>query len=187
MPETVPVSRRIASPLHEVHRGVVPRDVTTTARRRLLLELRRCGVTAQHVLEWGTSTWWPSLREEPAFLAVRDHLEPVVAPGDVWAETQILVRLPDEDDVGMGPPHVDALPPWAPGRGLRYKRILGVELTDTPERGGGTVMHTPEGLVPVRQREGDVLSFHPDALHSGSPNHSGDMRLALFFRLLEPA
>lgn len=137
--------------------------------------------------DWSRSGWWPSIRDEPAFEAVREHLELFAAPGDVWAETQILICLPDEDDTELGPPHVDVLPPLAPERSLGYKRILSVELTDTPEHGGGTVIHGPKGLVPVRQRQGDVLSLRPDVLHSGSPNFSGDVRMALFFRLLEPA
>lgn len=166
---------------------MVPKNATTAARRRLLLELRRCGVTADDVAQWSRTGWWPSLRDEPEVLAVRKHLEPFTAPGDVWTEAQILIRLPDEDDTVLGPPHVDEQPPWAEEHGLRYKRILSIELTDTAQDGGGTVIHGPDRLEPVHQNEGDVLSLRPDVPHSGSPNRSGDARMALFFRLLEPA
>lgn len=173
-------------PDHEVHRAVVPAEVTRAARRRLLLELRRCGVSATDVAEWSHTGWWPSLRHEPEILAVREPLRRFERSGDVWGEPQILIRLPDEDDTLLGPPHVDTLPPWAEAEGLRYKRILSVELTNTAPDGGGTMIHAPQDLIPVRQREGDVLSLHPDVPHSGSPNFSGDARMALFFRLMEP-
>lgn len=184
MPSTIRTPR--PAPPHEVHRRAVAPAVTAAARRRLLLELRRCGASAEDVAEWSRTGWWPSLREAPEILAVRDQLLPFKRPEDVWAETQILIRLPDEEDTVLGAPHVDTPPPWAEEHGLRYKRILSVELTDTPDDGGGTVIHEPDRLVPVRQREGDVLSLRPDVPHSGSPNFSGDMRMALFFRLLEP-
>lgn len=105
-----------------------------------------------------------------------------------WAEPQILIRLPDEDDVTLGPPHTDTLKnsPWV-GE-WRYRRIYGVECTDAQPSGGSTVLYPSEdaGITPLLQT-GDVLEMSPDLLHSGSPNHSADIRIALFFRLLERA
>lgn len=179
------------------HHGVIPQEYVIAARRRLLLELRRVGVTAEDVAEWSVSGWWPSLRDEPVFGSVRDALWWACRPrGFTWAETQILIRLPDEEAVvgaGWGEPHVDTLPPWATsgvnyGHPLKYGRIYGVELTDTPPHGGGTVLHEP-GEEPryVRCLAGDVLSMAPDLPHSGSANGSGDVRMALFYRSLVPA
>lgn len=51
------------------------------------------------------------------------------------------------------------------GSGLRYRAIYGVGLTDTRLHGGCALIHQPEQL------------------HSGSPNLSGDMRIALFFQV----
>lgn len=177
---------------YAVHRGAVPVRTCEAARRRLLLELRRCGLSTDDLAEWGRGSWWPSLRQEPIFDSVRYGLEKTVGHlrGGVWAETQILLRLPDEDGTPLGLPHVDDLPPWADG--LRYRTIYGVELTNTPSGGGGTVLY-PEQDPLVRRdgtvwpvlATGDALEMSPDLLHSGSPNRSADIRIALFFRLLE--
>lgn len=178
---------------YQIHRGLVPAELCLAVRRRLLLELRRCGVKPDEILEWASGSWWPSLRFEPEILDVCGEVERLLGRTDLpydlaWAEPQILIRLPDEDDVALGPPHTDTLDgsPWL-GE-WRYRRIFGVECTDTPALGGSTVLY-PVGAhaLPARLRTGDVLEMHPELLHSGSPNHSADIRIALFFRLLERA
>lgn len=166
----------------KVHRELVPQRVVEQARRRLLLELRRCGVTSSDIVEWSSSTWWPSLRAEPEFELVRSFVETrlPVGPGR-WAETQILIRLPDEDDVELGAPHLDVLPPWA-GE-LRYTGIYSVELATSSS--GHTVVYPEPGMrVKPPLRAGDVLFMEPGELHSGSPNHGADIRMALIFRRL---
>ncbi len=175
--------------MYDIWRGEVQAPLCMAARRRLLLELRRCGVRPDEIKEWSTNSWWPSLRDEPEFNAVRDALCLISGENETtkWAETQILIRLPDEDDTPLGPPHVDDLPPWADG--MRYSSIFGVELTDTPRDGGGTVLYPPgKNASPVRPLlgVGDVLEMSPLLLHSGSPNLSPSIRMVLFFRLLEP-
>lgn len=168
-----------------IHGAAVPEEVCERARRRLGLEIRRCGLSVQDIQEWSHGTWWPSLREDPAFEDVRWFVEGLAnTRGTVcWAETQILVRLPDEDDTERGPGHLDELPPWADG--WRYRAIFGVELTQGHIRGGGTVLLPENGPVLPILNPGDVLEMEPDLLHSGSPNLTGDIRMALFFRLLE--
>lgn len=169
--------------MYKVHREIVPHRIAERARRRLLLELRRCGVTSSDIAEWSRSTWWPSLRDEPELQLVRSYLDIYLrlCPAGRWADTQILVRLPDEDDVELGPPHLDELPPWA-GE-LRYTGIYSAELSDASQ--GGIVVY-PDGKRPVRVplRAGDVLEMSPELLHSGSPNYGGDIRMALIFRRL---
>lgn len=167
----------MANPMH-------PRLVEA-ARRRLLLELRRGGITPEQVNEWTSSTWWPLLRFEPEILAIRKSLAWQARGTDLWAWPQILVRLPDEDDTPLGPPHLDTLPEWADPAELRYRAIYGVELTDTPLNGGHTIVYPWTEPVVVRQAAGEVLKMSPHLLHSGSPNLSSDIRIALFFRLLE--
>lgn len=169
-----------------VHHRLVPRAATSALRRRLLLEIRRCGLDTADMAEWSSSTWWPSLRDMPEVLAVVAYVRGMF-PGCLLAEPQILVRLPDEDDTVLGPPHLDDLPPWALETGARYLAIVGVELTDTPRNGGGTVVypHGADGPAhSVFQFEGDALQMGPDLLHSGSPNHSADIRMSVFFRFL---
>lgn len=172
---------------YPVLRNEVPRHLVDAVRRRLFLELRRCGVTAEDVAEWSRGSWWPSLRSDPTILAVQDDLSRRhVGEGDVWAEPQILIRLPDEDGTALGGSHVDTLPPWADE--LRYKWIFGVECTDTPRRGGQTLVYPDAGPPAyVTLRAGDALRMDPTLQHSGSPNLSPDPRIALFFRLLTTA
>lgn len=165
----------------------LPRYLATDARRRLLLEIRRVGVSAEDIAHWSMVGWWPTLRDEVCFLRMRRTLEAKLGlPDPQWAETQIVVRLPDEDEVAMGPPHVDTLPGWAVRKNLGYDRIYSVELTDTSPRGGSIVLHPPH-VEPfeVRLRAGEVLSMPPDMPHSGSPNLSADIRMAAIFRLLK--
>lgn len=169
-----------------VHREVVPPEVCSAARRRLGLELRRCGLSVSDIADWSSGSWWPSLRGEQVFEDVRWFVDGIadLRGETMWAETQILVRLPDEDDTPLGGVHTDTLPPWADG--WRYRAIYGVELTCTPENGGGTVLRPDNDVViPAVLDVGDVLQMHPNLPHSGSPNLSGDIRIALFYRLLE--
>lgn len=178
---------------YQIHRALIPFELCLAVRRRLLLELRRCGVKPEEILEWASGSWWPSLRFEPEILDVCRELERALVTVDdsmAWAEPQILIRLPDEDDVRLGEPHTDTLDgsPWL-GE-WRYRRIYGVECTDTPPHGGRTHIY-PNGLdgssFQPTLATGDVMEMHPWVLHSGSPNHSADIRIALFFRLLERA
>lgn len=170
---------------YEVYRGYVPRVVCKTAARRLWLELRRHGVSAEQVAEWSASTWWPHLRWEPEVLALQGFLDGWRQWTDEWADPQILVRLPDEDSEAEAvyTSHVDTLPDWAVEKGLKYAGIFGVELTSSAPRGGGIVV---DGMR-QQLRAGDVLRMNPDVPHSGSPNLSGNVRMAVYFRLLTPA
>lgn len=169
-----------------VHYAQISPHMTGAVRRRLLLELRRCGVSAEDIAVFSSSTWWPTLRQEPEILVIQDMLDRRFCGAleeYIWAEPQILIRLPDEDGTEMGEPHTDELPPWIdPSEGWVYRSIFGVELTDS--RSGCTVIHTETEKVTVYLNAGDVLEFSGDQLHSGSPNLGSSMRMALFFRLL---
>lgn len=177
---------------YRIHRDLIPHYVVTVARRRLLLELRRCGVTPAEIREWSQHGWWPSIRNEPEFLTIRSYVETKLVSARAgryqWADTQILIRLPDEDDVEMGTPHIDEIPHWAVDPAMRYRTIFSVELSDVGSHGGGTVLY-PQGDVGIcpPMRQGDILEMGPQLLHSGSPNHRGEIRMALFFRVLELA
>jgi hypothetical protein len=160
-----------------IHYGLVPRVVCENARRRIFLEIRRRGVTAEEIREWASNSWFPDLRWEPEFEVIREYLP----PAELWGETQILVRLPDEDGTLVGSPHVDDLPPWADG--MKYAAIFGVALTSTRLDGGGTIL-VPGERLEYPMEPGDTLEMSPDLPHMGSPNMSGDIRIALFYRAL---
>lgn len=179
-----------------LHRNLVPVELVTDLRRRLLLEIRRVGLSVYDMATWERHGWWPSLRGEPEVVAIMQFLEScgfIRLGSEVWAEPQILLRFPDEDAEELGRPHLDDPPEWAVISGLVYKAIYGVELTPLRAMGdGNTVVWDGVGET-ERQRfvgpmsPGDVCEMRPDVWHSGSPNYGAAIRMALFLRVLGPA
>lgn len=168
--------------------ATVPRSVAFEARRRLLLEIRRVGLAKSDIDEWSTGCWWPSIRTDPAIERVKYYLKQTFGLMQAaFADTQILLRFPDEDDEVLGQPHQDVEPQWVTDLGMRFSAVYGVELNDS--NSGVTVVYPngPDGhQQPVFLQAGDCLAFHPKTYHSGSPNLGHDIRMALFFRTLEP-
>lgn len=166
--------------LYGVHKRMVPDFVCSMALRRILLEVRRRGVSAEQIQEWASNSWFPHLRWEMEF----EYVKTFLPKSEKWADTQILVRLPDEEDTPLGSPHIDTLPPWA--EGYKYRRIYGVELTNSPS--GNTIVYpliSHFGGIRMTLERGDVLDMDPRLKHSGSPNISDSIRVALFYRALE--
>jgi hypothetical protein len=162
------------------------------ALRLLHLAIRRHGLTVEEIATCQESTFFPHLRWEPEVWGV---LPPSAAEalgwteGDEWAEPQLLMRFPDEDQPWPLMPHVDQTPPWAGGR--TYRGIVGVALTRAGERDG--TPHVWPGShrggrtgdpVPVPLEAGDALIMHPALEHSGSLNLGPTIRCAVYFRLL---
>jgi hypothetical protein len=177
-----------------VLRGVVAPERVSAALRLLHLEIRRCGLTAEQIVTGQSGTFFPHLRWEPA---VWDVLPDPAAEllgwqqGDDWAEPQILLRFPDEQQDWPLEPHVDELPPW--GREQRYRGIVGVALTTAGAGDGaacvwpGSHRGEPGEPVPVPLTAGDALVMHPLLGHSGTLNLGHTVRTAVYFRLLTPA
>ena len=186
------VSPTLADDGYAVLRQAVAPDAVHAALRMLNLAIRRHGLTAEEIAECQSATFFPHLRWEKE---VWDVLPPSAGAelgwveGDEWAEPQLLMRFPDEDQPWPLDWHVDEAPPWADGR--RYKGIVGVALTSAgPEDGcpfvwpgshGGDVQGDP---VPVPLDAGDALLMHPGLAHSGSLNLGPSTRCAVYFRLL---
>jgi hypothetical protein len=170
-------------------------QAVTAALRLLTLAIRRHGLTAEEIVTCQATTFFPQLRWEPP---VWDVLPATAAellgwvPGDDWAEPQLLIRFPDEDEPSAPVPHVDALPDWAPGGA--YRGIVGVALTTAGERDGapmvwpgshrGGASSTP---VPVCLEAGDALVMHPGLRHCGALNLGAQLRAAVYFRLVRDA
>jgi hypothetical protein len=175
-----------------VHRALVDDDLTERAVRRLNLEILRCGITAEQIEEWKYGTFWPSLRAEPEFLAVRDALEQVLRPvaDEQWAPPQLLLRFPDEADEWPLTPHVDEVPDSA--RPLEYGAVAGIALSRSAATDGCLAVwpgsHRGEGSDPelVELERGDVVVMHPRLGHSSTLNRGGTIRYAIYFRLLTP-
>lgn len=174
-----------------VLQAAVPPATVQAALRLLMLTVRREGLTREQVLAWQPGTFFPHLRWEPA---VWDVLPDGAAellgwqPGDDWAEPQLLVRLPDEDEPWPVVPHVDTPPDWAgPGS---YLGIVGVALTDAGEQDGTVCVwpgsHRGELSEPVMVplSAGDALVMHPLLQHAGTLNLGATLRTAVYFRLV---
>ena len=175
--------------------GAVDATAVQAALRMLHLAIRRHGLTTDEIATCQESTFFPHLRWEPEVWGV---LPPTAAEvlswteGDEWAEPQLLMRFPDEDQPWPLKPHVDQTPPWAGQRS--YRGIVGVALTPAGERDGtphvwpGSHRGSRTGdPVPVALKAGDALIMHPELEHSGSLNLGPTIRCAIYFRLLAGA
>ncbi len=174
-----------------VLRDAVPQTAVTAAVRRLNLAIRQHGLTPEQIDEGQRAGFFPHLRWEPQ---VWDVLPDVAAgllgwqEGDEWAEPQLLLRFPDEEQDWVLEPHVDVVPPWAAGRS--YRGIVGVSLTTAGPRDGVVALwpgsHRGESAptMAVPMAAGDVLVMHPDLGHSGTLNLGAQVRMAVYFRLV---
>lgn len=192
-PPTSPpaIQERLAQDGYVVLRRAVDAPAAKAALRLLTLSIRRHGLTAEQVASWQGDTFFPHLRWEPQIWAT---LPPSAAEllgwqeGDEWAEPQLLLRLPDEDEPWPVQPHVDDPPSWATPQG--YRGIVGVALTTAgPE--DGTICVWPgshagrvEEPVLVPLKAGDALLMHPRLGHAGTLNLGAGIRAAIYFRLL---
>jgi ectoine hydroxylase-related dioxygenase (phytanoyl-CoA dioxygenase family) len=174
-----------------VLRAAVPPDAVAGALRRLNLAIRREGLTPAEVSEWSNGTFFPHLRWEPEVWAALPEVAAELLgwqPGDDWADPQLLLRFPDEDQPWDLQPHVDTLPEWAGGR--TYRGIVGVALTPAAERDGAPCVwpgsHRDAQAEPVQLTlsPGDALVMHPQLGHSGRLNLGPAIRAAIYFRLL---
>jgi hypothetical protein len=193
--DNAPVSGSLDADGFVVLRHAVAPGAIAKALRMLNLAIRRHGLSAEEIAQCQAATFFPHLRWEPEVWGV---LPPGAGEalgfieGDEWAEPQLLLRFPDEDQPWPLQPHVDESPPWAEGR--RYKGIVGVALTAAGAEDGtayvwvgshrGGVATDP---VPVPLAAGDALVMHPALEHCGSLNLGPNTRFAIYFRLLTAA
>ncbi|CAN5206466.1 hypothetical protein BH24ACT10_BH24ACT10_07430 [soil metagenome] len=179
---------------YTVLRAATPRPAVAAALRLLGLAVRREGLTAEQIAEWQSGTFFPHLRWEPAVWEVLPEVAAELLgwqQGDDWAEPQILLRYPDEEQDWPVEPHVDRLPPWATGS--TYKGIVGVALTAAGERDGAACVwpgsHRGRAGSPVNVplAAGDALVMHPRLGHAGTLNLGPTVRTAVYFRLVTQA
>lgn len=164
-----------------LHHRLIPEELCEDVVREVWAALRTYGASAETIADFDRNGWWPHLRYGTAVLAVRDVLSEQVGTDTIWADPQIVVRLPDALGTERGDLHVDSEPAWALAEGLAYQQIYGVELTRWEKGKAGTFLHGRERNLDI----GDVIAFDPDEEHSGSPNRTCDVRMALFFRSLK--
>lgn len=189
---TADLERELGDEGYLVLRQAVPPDRIAAAVRRLNLAIRHEGLTADQIADWQFGGFFPHLRWEPEVWGV---LPPSAAEllgwqeGDEWAEPQLLLRFPDEEQDWPLTPHVDSLPPWAAERS--YRGVVGVALTTAGATDGAAFVwprsHRGDesgGVTPVPLTSGDALVMHPQLGHTGTLNLGAAVRMAIYFRLL---
>lgn len=186
--------RRLAHDGYLVVPHAVAQPRVDAALRLLHLAIRRHGLTPEQILECQSSTFFPHLRWEPAVWDVLPEWAAELlgwAEGDEWAEPQLLMRFPDEEQPWPLEPHLDESPPWAGGR--PYRGIVGVALTSAGPADGavsvwpGSHRGRVSSPVAVPLAAGDALLMHPALQHSGSLNLGPAIRCAVYFRLVTGA
>jgi ectoine hydroxylase-related dioxygenase (phytanoyl-CoA dioxygenase family) len=181
----------IADDGYVVVRQAVDTDAVAGALRRLNLAIRQHGLTREQITEWSAGTFFPQLRWEPEVWAALPEFAAELLgwqDGDGWADPQLLLRFPDEEQPWSVEPHVDTLPNWAGER--VYRGIVGVALTPSTQRDGAPCVwagsHRGKAGHPVALtlEPGDALFMHPQLGHSGGLNLGASIRAAIYFRLL---
>lgn len=169
---------------------LVPEARVERALRLLNLEIVRRGMSAEEIAGCVGGTFFPHLRWDPEVLALRSDVERVLEPrpGEEWADTQLLLRFPDEAETWPLTSHVDRVPQWAGDRS--YRAVVGVALSRSSQSDGCLAVwpasHVGAVTEPalVELEPGDVVVMHPGLQHSSTLNTGGRIRYATYFRLL---
>jgi ectoine hydroxylase-related dioxygenase (phytanoyl-CoA dioxygenase family) len=173
-----------------VQRGVIDRELTSAAVRRLNMEIARLGLSRRDIELGSGGTFFPHLRWEPEVLAMQDEVARIVhpQPGEQWADPQLLMRFPEDGTPGQPWAHLDQPPPWA---GVRtYRVIAGAALSDTRALDGCLAVwpgsHVAPGDRPatIELHRGDLVLMHPQLWHAPTRNAGPWIRYAAYFRLL---
>ena len=173
-----------------VWRQLLSQSLIDRALRVLNLGIVRHGLTPDEILRCAQSTFFPHLRWEHDVLALRGPIDRLLLPrpDEEWADSQLLLRFPDEAQAWPLTPHVDDLPPWAGDRS--YRAIVGIPLSSSTSTNGCLVVwpgsHRREDRPPVavELEPGDVVVMDPALRHTGTLNTGGSVRYAVYFRLL---
>lgn len=165
---------------HLVLRGAIPQDDVQQALRAINSRIFLDGLTReQSSMFRRTACWFPDLCEtsHPWHPLIAKLRKPFTFPvGEVW--TQIVLQFPDPPGidgrtVGF---HIDK----PPADGRRYKLIVGVPLTPSDHAHGG-ILFKDEAL---ELEPGDAVVFGGGVPHSGGVNRTGEIRYAVYFRIV---
>lgn len=169
-----------------IGRSLVPDVVIDRALRVINLDIVKNGLTVADQTEYRNQTnWFPALRFKRDIVSLRAYIPTDLRMG-VLCEPQILLQFPDAD-FGPVTPHVDQPPPWS--RGREYRCIIGIALSkNSPDNGGVRFWLSDDeaDVVSPVLNAGDIVAFHPNLLHSGGYNQTGQIRHMVYFRYLKP-
>jgi hypothetical protein len=170
-----------------VLRSLVPPHAVDRALRHIHLDIMRRGLPPDQLNKWVWSAhWFPHLKWDEEIVALTRELPGEVVEGEL-CDPQILLQLPDPGSEVSLEPHVDEEPEWAAGR--RYRRIVGVALTENIRLNGGLIVWPLDGSEPraVELEPGDVVVMDPSLPHTSGLNRQGRIRYAAYFRYLQAA
>jgi ectoine hydroxylase-related dioxygenase (phytanoyl-CoA dioxygenase family) len=149
------------------------------------LDLLGRGASTAELGEWlWGAHWFPHLRQDPAILRLAQALAPEWRTGEL-CDPQILLQFPHSGPVPEVTFHRDQEPEWAHGR--RYRRIVGVALSQWRVENGGLLVQVDGQTIAVELEPGDAVMMSPDLWHSGGINRTGSIRYGVYFRWLERA
>jgi ectoine hydroxylase-related dioxygenase (phytanoyl-CoA dioxygenase family) len=171
-----------AQPSYEVERAAVPRELVDDVLRMLHLDLLTRGASAEELGQWLWGThWFPHLRQDERVLAMARALPDRWREGEL-CDPQILLQFPHSGPAPEITFHRDEEPAWAEGR--RYRRIVGVALSEWSAANGGLIVRPDTRSIAVELEPGDAVMMTPDLWHSGGINRTGAIRYGVYFRWL---
>ena len=176
--------RRRTGSGYEILRGAVSREAVDAALRHIHLDIVKRGIPAETLGQWLWSAHWvPHLKWDEPIVALLEELPAELRDGEL-CDPQILLHPPDDCDDVEPVPHVDEEPEWANGR--RYTRLIGVALTTGRREHGGLLVWPLDGGAPepVEVDPGDAVVMDPALPHTSGLNRTGNIRYAIYFRLL---
>jgi hypothetical protein len=184
------IKRELACQGYSILEYAVFTDELEAAKRLLNLEIVNWGLTKEQFDEWHQNkTWFPTLRWKKEILDLATFIPKSFTFEQDMCEPQILCHFPDEATEWDFEYHLDQEPEWANGR--KYSLIAGVALTENYFANGGLVILPPFGKeekdsIPVAMDAGDIILMDPRLRHRSGLNQTGDVRMMVYFRFLEP-
>lgn len=167
----------------QVRRGAVPEELVDDALRLLHLDLLERGASAEQLGDWlWGAHWFGHLNYDRRILALAEALPESWRSGQL-CDPQILLQFPH---VGLEPEvtfHLDKEPEWADGR--RYRRIVGVPLSQWHRDNGGLLVRRDDEIEAVELMPGDAVMMGPELWHSAGINVTGAIRYGVYFRWLD--
>ena len=169
---------------YAILRKVIPKESIDAAVRLIYKDLFDLGISSREIVWWrDDACWFPHLRWHYEIHQLARYIPTEYRQGEA-CDPQILLAPPDEPKQYELTPHIDEPPKWATNG---YESIVGIPLTPHNREQGGVQIwpFDDEPFIP-RLEPGDCIVLHSKLPHCGVPNLQGGVRMAVYFRFLEP-
>jgi hypothetical protein len=169
---------------YNVYKNCIDVQLINDVLRAIHFDIIENGLSPRDIEYWNNdSCWFPKLRFSKEIIALRDCIPKYLRTG-IQCEPQIQVDFPSDYEGDIWP-HTDTPPDWAT-QGRKYRRIIGVPLTEFDEDNGGVrIWCGGDGVECPKLFPGDVLIMYPHTKHSKGVNKTGLPRYAVYFRYLQ--